>query len=383
MGEVRRQRLVVLDVLAAVGFALLPQVSVLRSAVGAEVDVTTVWLLSLSSALPLATRRRWPVPVFGAVLLAACVAVAVGAGPVPFLAAAYALYLVAATKTRQPAPGPSAAFLAGLCTAGAVLLTVTGGQGHQGGTKAAQAVFGLLVLGATWAWGTSVGERREAVRRAIEHAAEQAKAEERLRVARDIHDVVTHSVGLIAVKAGVANHVFATHPEEAREALTVIEDVSRKALRDMRATLNVLRRDQEGGAQDLRPVLGLADLPALVRTAEAAGVTVDLRTRYSEEPPDGVALSAYRIVQEALTNVVKHAAPTACTVQLTAECGTLTIDVADEGPRPGARGGPAVPGGGLGLIGMKERIAAHGGTLTAGPDPEPAAGFRIQAKLPY
>ncbi|CAM5264496.1 hypothetical protein SHIRM173S_03988 [Streptomyces hirsutus] len=102
---------------------------------------------------------------------------------------------------------------------------------YQGGTKPVQIVFGVLVLGATWSAGTAVRERRESLRRALTHAAEQAKAEERLRIARDIHDVVTHSVGLIAVKAGVANHVIATRPEEAREALEVIEDVSRRALR--------------------------------------------------------------------------------------------------------------------------------------------------------
>jgi signal transduction histidine kinase len=168
-------------------------------------------------------------------------------------------------------------------------------------------------------------------------------------------------------------------PEEAREALTVIEDVSRGALRDMRATLKVLRREQEGDTQDLRPVLGLSDLPALVRTAEAAGVHVDLRSRCADEPPDGVALSAFRIVQEALTNVIKHAAPTHCRVQLTAERNTLTIDVADEGPGPGQR--PTVPGGGMGLVGMKERVAAHGGTLSAGP--QPGGGFQVLVTLPY
>ncbi|MFE2941454.1 sensor histidine kinase [Streptomyces sp. NPDC059255] len=377
MSDVPRRRPITLDVLAALGLALLPQVSVLRPAVSGEVSVSTVWLLSLSSALPLVARRLWPVPVFWVVLTTACAALALGVGPAPFLAAAYALYAVAATRTRQP--GLSAVFVAGLCAAGALLLTVTGGQGYQGGTKVAQAVFALLVLGATWASGTAVRERRENVRRAVEHAAERARAEERLRVARDVHDVVTHSVGLIAVKAGVANHVFATRPEEAREALTVIEDVSRRALRDMRATLKVLRREQQGGAQDLRPVLGLSDLPALLRTAETAGVRVDLRSRCAEELPDGVALSAYRIVQEALTNVVKHAAPTRCRVRLTTEHGTLTIDVTDEGPGPGRRS--TVPGGGWGLVGMEERVAAHGGTLRAGP--QPGAGFRVLATLPY
>ncbi|MGW0707276.1 sensor histidine kinase [Streptomyces sp. NPDC002643] len=376
MGAVSRRRLLTLDALAAFCFLLLPQVSVLRPAVGGEVSGTAVWLLSLSTALPLVVRRLWPVPVFGFVLTAACVALAAGAGPTPFLATAYALYTVATTRRQRP--GLSVVLVAALCAVGATLITVSGGQGYQGGSKAVQIVFALLVLGATWATGVAVRERREGLRRAIEHAAEQAKAEERLRIARDIHDVVTHSVGLIAIKAGVANHVIATRPEEAREALTVIEDVSRRALRDMRATLKVLRREQDSGAGDLQPIQGLSDLSALVSTTGAAGVRVDLRTRYVEEPPDGVALSAFRIVQEALTNVVKHAAPTRCQVRLTAEQGTLTIEVTDEGPGPGHR--PAVPGGGMGLVGMKERVAAHGGAFSAGP--RAGGGFRIFATLP-
>ncbi|MCZ1000349.1 sensor histidine kinase [Streptomyces mirabilis] len=256
---------------------------------------------------------------------------------------------------------------------------MTGGQHYTGGTLAVQLLFGLLVLGATWAAGTAVRERHESLRRTIVQAAEQAKVEERMRIARDIHDVVTHSVGLIAIKAGVANHVIATHPEEAGEALTVIEDISRRALRDMRATLKVLRREDDAQQQDLQPVPGLSDLPSLVRTAEAAGVSVDLRSDCVEEPPDGVALTAFRIVQEALTNVVKHAAPTRCLVSVTAQDGVLTIGVTDDGPGPGHR--PTVPGGAMGLVGMRERAVAHGGTLTAGP--RPGAGFRILATLPY
>jgi signal transduction histidine kinase len=375
MGDLSRRRFLV-DAFAVLGFALLPQVSVLRPAAD-PLDGATVWLLALGTALPLVLRRRHPLPVFGFVMAAACVAVAAGAGPAPFLAAAYALYTVATTTDRRW--GLSTVLTGGLCVAGVALLTLAGGNGYQGGTRLVQVVFGLLVLGATWAAGTAVRERREGLERAIEHAAEQAKSEERLRIAHDIHDVVTHSVGLIAIKAGVANHVSATRPEEAREALKVIEDISRSALRDMRATLKVLRGDEEGGGEDLRPVRGLADLPALVQTAEAAGVRVDLRSRCAEELPDTVALSAFRIVQEALTNVVKHAAPTNCRVHLTSERGTLSIDIADTGPGPGHR--PSVPGGGMGLVGMNERIAAHGGTLAAGPDP--GGGFRVLATPPY
>ncbi|WP_338695994.1 histidine kinase [Streptomyces sp. Q6] len=315
-------------------------------------------------------------------LVVACAALSYGLGPIPFLAAAYALYPVAVTRRG---PGRSAVVVGGVCVAGAALLTMSGGRHYEGGTGAVQGVFGVLVLGATWAAGAAVGERRESLRRVIEQTAERAKVEERLRIARDIHDVVTHSVGLIAVKAGIANHVVDTHPDEARDALVVIEDVSRKALRDMRATLTLLRRDEEtpepGDPHDLRPVPGLGDLPELVATAEAAGVRVDLRAHCPQQPPDGVATSAYRIVQEALTNAVKHAAPTRCRVEVAAEGGLLAIDVVDEGPVPGAPHRPAVPGGGLGLVGMRERAAAHGGTLTAGPCE--GGGFRVAATLPY
>ncbi|MDH6453361.1 MULTISPECIES: histidine kinase [unclassified Streptomyces] len=378
MGDVSRRRLILLDGAAALGFALLPQLMVVRPGTGGTSDGTTVALLSLATALPLAVRRLWPVPVFAIVLTGSCAALAAGLGPAVFLAAAYALYMVATTRRQQL--GRSAVLVGGASAAGAALLTVTGGSNYQGGTLAVQLLFGLLVLGTTWAAGAAVRERRESLRRTIEQAAEQAKVEERIRIARDIHDVVTHSVGLIAIKAGVANHVVATHPEEAREALTVIEDVSRRALRDMRATLKVLRREHGDEQRDLQPVRGMADLPSLVRTAEAAGVAVDLRTDHAEEPPDGVALAAFRIVQEALTNVVKHAAPTRCLVRVTARAGLLTIDVTDEGPGPGHRA--TVPGGGMGLVGMKERVAAHGGTLTAGPRPD-ATGFHVLATLPY
>ncbi|MFF2125657.1 sensor histidine kinase [Streptomyces olivochromogenes] len=377
MGDVSRRRLILLDGAAALGFALLPQLTLVRPDSGGAPGGLAVSLLSLATALPLAVRRLWPVPVFAIVLTASCVALAAGLGPAVFLSAAYALYLVATTRRRQL--GRSAVIVGGASTAGAALLTVTGGQHYTGGTLAVQLLFGLLVLGATWAAGTAVRERRESLRRTIVQAAEQAKVEERMRIARDIHDVVTHSVGLIAIKAGVANHVIATHPEEAGEALAVIEDISRRALRDMRATLKVLRREHVDQRQDLQPVPGLSDLPSLVRTAEAAGVSVDLRSDCAEEPPDGVALTAFRIVQEALTNVVKHAAPTRCLVSVTAQDGVLTIGVTDDGPGAGHR--PTVPGGQMGLVGMRERAVAHGGTLTAGP--RPGAGFGILATLPY
>jgi len=377
MSVIRGRDLIMLDALAALGFAFLPAVSVLRPALGSEVSGSTVWLLSLSTALPLVVRRLWPVPVFVLVMITAGVALVAGVGPTGFLAAAYALYLVATTRRRRR--GLSAVLIGAMCASGAALLTVTGGQHYEGGTRIVQLLFGLLVLGATWAAGAAVRERRESTRYLIEQAAERAKVEERLRIARELHDVVTHSVGLIVIKASIANHVIGTHPEEAQESLTIIEEVSRQALRDLRATLTMLRREQDGGPAQLWPLPGLSDLPALVRTAEAAGVQVELRSDCVEDLPDGVALSAFRIVQEALTNVIKHAAPGRCQVHLVAEGGTLSIDVANDGPGPG-QPAPASAGG-LGLVGMKERAAAHGGTLSAGP--QPGGGFRVLATLPY
>ncbi|MFE2293900.1 sensor histidine kinase [Streptomyces sp. NPDC059452] len=252
-------------------------------------------------------------------------------------------------------------------------------------------VFALLLLGVAWAAGTAVRERREGVRREVAAAAERAKIEERLRIARDIHDVVSHSVGLIAVKASIANHVLLTRPEEAKKALAAIEEVSRGALRDLRSTLTVLRKDDahsRTGDDSLRPARGLADVPELVRSAEEAGVRVVLDSRCTGAVTEGVALSVFRIVQEALANVVRHAAPTRCRMTLVTEDGVLRVEIVDEGPLPsgaapavGRGTGPAsVSGAGMGLVGMAERVAAHGGTLHTGPTVH--GGFEVRATLP-
>ncbi|MFD7643730.1 sensor histidine kinase [Kitasatospora sp. NPDC059795] len=372
------RRLMLLDAAAVPVFALLPVLSPLGWHGAAGTPGWAVWLPVLAASLPLAVRRVRPWPVFAVVLAAALASLPVGLAPTAFAAAAFAVYPVALSG---PAPrGRVAAVVGATSAAGALVLTAGGGRHYQGGTQSVQALFGLLVVGATWAAGIAVRERRERVRRAIEQAGERARGEERLRIARDIHDVVTHSVGLIAVKAAVANHVAATRPDEARPALAAIEEISRKALTDLRATLVVLRADgdpAEGG--DLRPARGLADLHELLRPAELAGVRTELTVHCPAEPPGGVALAAYRIVQEALTNTAKHAAPTRCRIRVAARDGELTVEVADDGP-PGAGRSASVPGGGLGLVGMRERAHAHGGTLVAGPH---EGGYRVRAVLPY
>lgn len=381
-GAVAR-RLIVLDGLAVAGFALLPGIAVFHPAG----EPAWVWPLSAAAALPLAVRRVWPVPVFAIVLAASCVAAIGGLGSASFLAAGYALYPVA--YARSPRRWYSAAAVGGTGIAAAVALTMVGTT-VPGGSRAGQIVLGLVVLAAGWAAGRAAGERRERARLATEEAVRRAQAEERLRIAREMHDVVTHGMGLIAVQAGVANHVAGQRPQEATRALTVIESISRRSLRELRAMLGVLRGESgppgESGEVPggLRPSPGLADLPDLVGAARAAGVPVELDTSGLDGVPDGVALSAYRIVQEALTNVVRHAAPTSCRVRLAGGPGRLSVDVEDEGraePVPVDAGRAHRAGGRLGLLGMRERAAAHAGTLTAGP--RPGRGFAVSAVLYY
>ena len=164
---------------------------------------------------------------------------------------------------------------------------------------------------------------------------------------------------------------------EAQDALRVIESASRTALAEMRHLLGVLRSDVDG--VELAPVPGVAGLPALADRAEQAGVPVELDVRCAERLPDGVALSVYRIVQEALTNVVRHAAPTRCRVSVVAEAGEVRVEVTDDGP--GTRTPAPERHAGHGLIGMRERVLMYGGSLHAGPRPE--GGFGVSARIPY
>jgi signal transduction histidine kinase len=178
-------------------------------------------------------------------------------------------------------------------------------------------------------------------------------------------------MSLIAVKAAVGNHVALEQPAEAREALRVIEDTSRETLAELRRMLGVLRDGT--GVPALAPAPTLADLRALAERAEQAGPAVDLAVEGLDELPGGVGQSVYRIVQEALTNVVKHAGATTCRIRVTGGEGEVSIEVRDDG-----RGGSATPG--HGLIGMRERVAVYGGDFSAGSC---TPGFRVFARLPY
>ncbi len=216
-------------------------------------------------------------------------------------------------------------------------------------------------------------ERREQAKAVLAEAERRRGSEERLRIARDLHDVLGHHVSLINVQAGVALYLMDDDPEQARSALTAIKQSSRDLLREMRSTLGVLRGvDEEPPHQ---PVAGLARLDELVEATRAAGlpVTVEVSGEPRELPPS-VDTAAYRIMQEALTNARKHAGPAEASVLLTYTEDGITMRIDDDGTGPvgGSDGGNGLPG-------MRERAAALGGTLTAGP--RPGGGFRVDAHL--
>jgi signal transduction histidine kinase len=256
-----------------------------------------------------------------------------------------------------------------VCLAGVVLALIVAAPDAAGAL--AGLGFTALAVGAPWLLGLAVRERRAAAGR----AAAQAVSDERLRIARELHDIVAHSMSLIAVKAAIANHVADARPRETRDALRVIEATSRGALGQLRRAVGALR--DEGS---LAPAPGLGELPALAEQAASGGVDVRLDVRLDvrgeAEVPEAVALSAYRIVQESLTNVVKHAAPARCEVVVSVGAAAVHIEVTDDGRLP-----HTPTGGGHGLIGIRERVAVYGGDFAAGPRSD--GGFRVAVRLPY
>jgi signal transduction histidine kinase len=380
-------QLIALDALASAGYTAVLAGLTLAAPHHARVPVWAGCLIVAATGLPAAARRLWPVPVFCVVLVASLVSLAAGTARDPFIAAGFALYLVALTS--QGRPEVPLARMSLIAAVGLLVAVVIGGAAPVGATPGAPTTIGLLISGAAvmygaWTLGRAIRERRAYAARAAAQLAEQAVATERLRIARELHDVVAHSMGVIAVKAGVANYLLRSRPEEVGDALRVIETASRSGLSDLRRMLGVLRSEDGSAEQaaELAPAPGLDGLPALARQAAMAGVRVDLDVRGTADLPEAVSLSAYRIVQEALTNVIRHAAPATCRV-LVAACGNeVTIDVTDDGPGTRVLPGPSGADGqaaGHGLIGMRERAELHGGSLIAGP--LPAGGFGISARL--
>jgi signal transduction histidine kinase len=391
--------------------------------------------LVLLAVVAVGMRRRRPALMLG-VLLAGSVVVTALTGPengalTYFLPVAYVLYLVAATyERRQAAVRVLVAVFATLAADG-VLLRLTGGYSVVDGGLVSAALCVIIA----WFTGYLVRQRRRYALRLQDEAASKAVAEERLRIARELHDVVAHSMSVIAVQAGYGQYVIDTQPADARNALGAIQATSREALDEMRRMLGALRQADEtnqrevaarraadadadvrvragdvggvGGAP-LLPAPGLADLDRLISRTASAGVQVDVtRCGRPREVPASIDLSAYRIVQEALTNVVKHARTSSCRVLIGYGQDELILEVTDNGAglpvmagagasqhgsgMARADGGPAladgavlppvsIGGSGHGIIGMRERVSLLGGEFSAGP--LPGYGFQVSAHIP-
>jgi signal transduction histidine kinase len=240
------------------------------------------------------------------------------------------------------------------------------------------AIAVVLVTVIAWLIGYSVRQAHAQTELVRAQAAAQTALAERLRIARELHDMVAHSIGIIAIQAGAGRRVFDARPAEARDALATIEATSRETLAGLRRMVTGLRRTEPepgAGQAPLSPAPGLADLERLAAMTLEAGVRVDVDWRGSREPlPADIDLAAFRIIQEAVTNVVRHAGTDQCRVSIGQHDGELSIEVTDSG-----RGGDP-SGTGYGITGMRERAALLGGDLSA--DPRPGGGFRVAARLP-
>jgi signal transduction histidine kinase len=348
-------------------------------------------VLLAAGPLALLVRRRWPEAALVLTFVAAAGYVATGypRGPGGFPAFVLALVTAIMLGRRRFAWG----MLVVAYVAFAALPYVNPDE-----VESARGVAGSV---ANLAWLPLVVAASEIVRVRLERQAERTQAareearlrasEERMLIARELHDVLAHTISLINVQSGVALHLLDQRPEQARPALEAINEASDEALGELRSALDVLSRGGEGGANGgngdagetgswapRSPTAGVAELDGLVRRTRAAGLDVRLAVEGEERPlPAGVDLAAFRIAQEALTNVVRHAGPDArATVRLAYAPDELVVQVDDDG-----RGaGPAPDGPGRGIPGMRERVHALDGTFAAGP--RPGRGFRVRARFP-
>ena len=407
---------IAIDCVVGAFLAIIDGAETGKSFPGGQARWPLVLLFMAVVFIPVALRLRAPNTAFGALLVLGVLMDRLS-GPATatvFLGAAFVLYTVTVEGRKR-----TGAAALGLMLAVMVFLTVAGTTSRPRGSDAAGAVFVPVGLASVLAWmtGYSVRQRRLYVVTLQQQAAHSAVAEERLRIARELHDVVAHSMSVIAVQAGDGQYVIDASPDGARDALGAIQATSRDALEEMRRMLGVLRQqdvtqgpamagpatgEEPAGGQapadgqapagggttarqaPLAPAPGLARLDRLIERTRGAAVRVRLEVSGHPRPaPAGVDLSAYRIIQEALTNVVRHAGTGAsCVVHVGYTDSDLVIRVTDDGGLPVALPSVsmAAAGTGHGIVGMRERVHLCGGTFSAGPLPD--SGFQVTATLP-
>ena len=285
-------------------------------------------------------------------------------------AAGIEIFYMAATRTWRDS-------VTGVAMVGAALLYPGPGSVDLADLRGGATLVTIIA----WLIGNSIRQTQARAELVRAQAAAQVAMAERLRIARELHDIVAHSIGIIAIQAGAGRRVFDASPAEARDALAAIEATSRETLSGLRRMMTGLRHAEPGppgpgpGQAPLGPAPGLADLEQLAAMTLDVGVQVDVDWHGSREPlPADIDLSAFRIIQEAVTNVVRHAGTDWCRVWIDQQDGQLSIEVTD-----GGRGGSGA-GTGYGITGMRERAALLGGDLQAGP--RPGGGFRVAARLP-
>nr|WP_317621157.1 sensor histidine kinase [Streptomyces sp. CBMA123] len=343
-------------------------------------------LLAPLVPLPLVLRRRYPLTALWTVLPGALL-VRTQHGDLAYwagVAVIVAAYSTAAYGRRRPA------VLASLLAATAALVVLFGDAYLP---HFPNGVIAVLVLVPVFAvayelrmWRRRAEEGRERVS-ALEReqlaALERAVELERARIARELHDVVTHNVSMMTIQAGAARKILDTAPDKAREAMAAVESGGRAAMTELRHVMGLLTIDSGSGDDpaadaDLSPQPGLGRLDALVEGVRRAGLPVELTVRGQRRSvPPGVELAAYRVVQEALTNTVKHAGGADAAVSVDYAPDRLQVEVTDTGGRPT---GAAATGNGRGLLGLRERLAVYGGTLHTGP--RPRGGYRVTASIP-
>jgi signal transduction histidine kinase len=339
-------------------------------------------LLVVLTALPLAVRRLYPLVTFWVVLVAA-VATSDDATWITVLTFAIAAYgAVAYSRHRALAMG------------GLVLATVLAGAAFQDSVPPLPSWLGPFVVllsagvaasfGRFWKQRLDAGRRRfAALQQAQEEAMRRAVEVERSRIAGELHDVVTHNVNVMVIQAGAARKVMDAAPARSKQAMLAVEASGRAAMAELRHVMGLLAGPESAraasSADGLEPQPGLDQLDSLIKGVREAGVPVSVEVSPPPGPlPPGVDLAAYRVVQEALTNTIKHAAGAAASVTIGHSGDWLEIEVTDTGGRQAMRAGD---GQGRGLIGLRERLALYGGTLQAGP--RSGGGYQIKARVPW
>jgi signal transduction histidine kinase len=362
--------------LALLGLAIAGLVEPLGT--GAHVDRPLLGVLLPLTALSLLLRRRFPLPAPAASMLGLAVASAFDGRGLNHLASPFFIGL--STAVTLGATPDAREAIAGLAV---TMIGIEFIQAHFPNQSAVDYVWVSFFFAAAWFVGfilrrrtvqtAELRRRAELAEQARENEAARAVAEERARIARELHDVIAHSVSVMVVQTAGVRRLLAPELERERQALETVEKTGRQALAEMRRLLGVLRT--EADRPDLHPQPGLTTIQQLVEQIRTAGLPVDLAVEGEPvELPPGVDLAAFRIVQEALTNTLEHAGPAHAWVRVRYGAGELELTVSNDGQTT------AADADGYGLVGMKERVNLYGGTLEAGP--REGGGYSVSARLP-